>query len=334
MIDWRKHKNFIKLDGQQLNQSEIELMVDAPDLEVWKRKIYEFILEWMNDSNKIDIKTSGSTGEPKVIQLEKSTMSTSAHFTGNYLKLNKDAKALLALPVDFIGGKMMIIRAFVLGLDLHIQEARSIINTKEKYDLLALTPFQFMQSFNNDSLSLDKFENIIIGGAASGVELVNKAQTLRSSCFATYGMTETSSHIALQKLNGKDASSNFTLIHASIRIRTDNDNCLQIEAPYLGESSITTNDVVQIIDNKTFKWLGRKDNVINSGGIKIYPEQIEARINELFNERMIIFGLDDPKLGEKVCLLIESSDIIAGEKIILALRPILSTYELVAVHQF
>ncbi len=274
----------------------------------WQRILYEFISEWLSDSPNIKVKTSGSTGNAKWIGVEKEKMVKSAQLTGQFFDLKKNDNALLCLPVDFIAGKMMVVRAFVLGLNLiPVEPSGNPINSlNEPLDFAAMTPMQVYSILKekNGIDKLNQIKNLIIGGGEISNQLLNEIRKLHNNTYHTYGMTETLTHVALKKLNGKKPDLYFKAL-PGIKFKKDKRNCLVVIASHLSDQDFITNDVVDLKDNKTFDFIGRYDNVINSGGLKVFPESIEQKLQPFITDRFIIGGLPDEKLGQKVVLVIE-----------------------------
>lgn len=266
--------------------------------EIWEKEIVDFLNEWFSDKDFILSKTSGSTGIPKEIRIPKSAMKMSAELTGEFFGLKKGDTALLCMPVNFIAGKMMIVRAIELKLKLYCIQPKSEINLSEFpiLDFVPMTPMQVKNSFE----SLSKIKILLIGGAPVSNELRRQLSKLQIRIFESYGMTETITHIAL-----KEISDEWFSILPKVKIRKDNRGCLVIKTPYF-EEEIITNDLVEIKNEIQFKWLGRFDNVINSGGIKLFPEQIEKKLKPFIKEEFIISSIPDEKLGQKLVLIIES----------------------------
>ena len=278
----------------------------------WKYSLYTFILDWISSNKSISVNTSGSTGKPRQIKIEKEKMIQSALLTGDFLNLKKDDKALLCLPVDFIAGKMMVVRAFVLGLNLFTVDpsGNPLKNTETNFDFAAFTPMQVFNVLkeNNGFQKLNLIKNIVIGGGDISQSLSEKIRNLKNNTFHTYGMTETITHVALKKLNGNDKYKYFKALKG-IRFELDKRSCLVIKAKHLSSEKIITNDVVELINEGEFEFIGRYDNIINSGGIKIYPEKIEQSLKPVIKQRFIIIGIPDEKLGQKVVLIIEGNEL-------------------------
>ncbi|MBV7439871.1 AMP-binding protein [Weeksellaceae bacterium TAE3-ERU29] len=266
--------------------------------ETWQKQITDFINEYLNN-DFVKAHTSGSTGVPKEIILPKKAMQQSARLTGKFLDLKKGSFALLCLPVQYIAGKMMIVRAIELGLKLICIEPKSVVKISQKVDFSALTPMQSEKSLE----SLVLMNKVILGGSPVSDTLENKLKNIDSIFYETYGMTETITHIALRKLNSETC---FTTLD-EVGISLDDRNCLKIKTPYF-EQEIITNDVVEILKNNQFRWLGRVDNIINSGGIKINPEEIENILKPYINSAFVVLGKEDKLLGEKLILVIEGKE--------------------------
>ena len=261
--------------------------------------IGEFLLEWLDEDLYIEVQTSGTTGTPKVIKLKKQAMIQSALATGDFFNLRPGNSALLCLSAKYIAGKMMIVRALILGLELDtvVVDGKPLI--EKEYDFVAMVPLQVENSFDK----LDQIKKIIIGGAPVSNALAIKLQHTTVAAYETYGMTETITHIGVRKI-GED---NFKTL-LNVFVKKDDRGCLVINATKILEEEIVTNDGVEIISESEFKWLGRLDNVINSGGVKLFPEQIEAKLQEKITNRFFVAGIEDEKLGQKLILIIESEE--------------------------
>jgi O-succinylbenzoic acid--CoA ligase len=271
----------------------------------YEKEIGDFILDWQDNSFFIYAKTSGSTGEPKTIELDKQAMVNSAIATGDFFNLRPGNSSLLSLPASYIAGKMMLVRAFVLGLELDVIEPKSNlnINTNKSYDFAAMVPMQLQSNIEK----LNNIKQLIVGGAKVSKVLATRIQHLKTKVYETYGMTETVSHIAVKQLNGKAKSKTFKIL-PNVNISQDKRGCLIIKAPNVSSETIKTNDIVEIESDITFKWLGRFDNVINTGGIKVFPEQIESMLKEHINTRFFIASEADERLGQRILLILEGDE--------------------------
>lgn len=277
----------------------------------WERDIYDFILAFLNDDEEIEVQTSGSTGVPKLIRVQKSKMVRSAQMTASYFQLNKDDKVLLCLPATYIAGKMMIVRALVNGLNLIIRKPNmdplSKLLGTDNIAFAAMVPAQLI---GKDLSVLKCIDQLIVGGAAVSSDL--KALLSKSDCrvYETYGMTETLSHVAVREI-GVDQC-----FHAleGVLFSQDDRSCLKVDANGLLDEALQTNDIVDLISPTEFEWLGRFDNVVNSGGVKLMPEAIELKLAEVFKEllftnRYFISGMPCDELGEKLVLIIEGESL-------------------------
>ena len=275
----------------------------------FSEEIHQFLDSWFSKSDLIIVKTSGSTGKPKPIFLKKEFVINSAKATGNYFKLQESTSALLCLPIEYIAGKLMLIRALTLGWKLDVIDANSnpIEKVEKYYDFSAMVPLQLENSLTKIHL----IKKLIVGGGVVSNALQEKLQTLSTDVFATYGMTETITHIAVKKLNnfesllGGITKKSFYQTLPNVTIYKDDRNCLVIDVPKVAEETIFTNDVIQLVSNDQFEWLGRFDNVINSGGIKLHPEKIEEKLAKIITNRSCVIGIPDEKMGEKLVLIVE-----------------------------
>lgn len=273
----------------------------------FENKIKAFLNEWFSEIKTVQVQTSGSTGVPKVFDIEKKKMIASAEMTCNFLDLVEGDSALICLPIEYISGKMMVVRSIIRKLKLVVTEpnTRPLRDIDCKVDFCAMTPLQVENSLNK----LYLIKNLIIGGAAVSENLKKKifkiSHQLQDSqrIFETYGMSETLSHIALKQIF-PDPEDFFTTFE-SVEISADKRGCLKIFAPHLNAEVLQTNDLVEIKNNNQFRFLGRIDNVINSGGAKIFPEQLEALIKKEVQCEVVFLGLEDDTLGQKLVLVIE-----------------------------
>lgn len=273
--------------------------------ETFERTIGDFLLDWAAPQPYVEVYTSGSTGKPKKIPLQKQAMVNSALATGAFFALQPTNTALLCLPCSGIAGKMMLVRALMLGLHLdYVTPSSSPLQyTQKHYDFVAMVPLQVQ----NTLAQLVQIKTLLVGGAPVGNTLQTALQRVPTQVFETYGMTETLTHIAVRKL-GKHATEYFeTLPHVNVTV--DDRGCLVIHAPQLVKDNIVTNDVVAQLGDTRFKWLGRYDSIINSGGIKLLPEQIEEKLSPLIHARFFVASLPDKVLGQQLVLLVENEEV-------------------------
>lgn len=288
--------NNFHFDKEALYQLAYTLIKEGEEHE---KDLGSFLLDWLDDKETIQLTTSGTTGTPKVITIKKQSMVHSAIATGNYFNLHPQDKALLCLPARYIAGKMMIVRSMMLGLELDIMVPTSHLDDllpHKNYDFVAIVPLQAENSLEK----LHQFKKIIIGGAKVSDDLASKLKEIKSDIYETYGMTETITHIAAKKIGEA-----FFNILEHVSITTDDRSCLVIDVPSISDEKVVTNDIVTILNANQFKWIGRYDNVINSGGIKLFPEQIEAKLASKISNRFFIIGQPDDILGSRVVLVIE-----------------------------
>lgn len=288
--------NNFHFDKEALYQLAYTLIKEGEEHE---KDLGSFLLDWLDDKETIQLTTSGTTGTPKVITIKKQSMVHSAIATGNYFNLHPQDKALLCLPARYIAGKMMIVRSMMLGLELDIMVPTSHLDDllpHKIYDFVAIVPLQAENSLEK----LHQFKKIIIGGAKVSDDLASKLKEIKSDIYETYGMTETITHIAAKKIGEA-----FFNIFEHVSITTDDRSCLVIDVPSISDEKVVTNDIVTILNANQFKWIGRYDNVINSGGIKLFPEQIEAKLASKISNRFFIIGQPDDILGSRVVLVIE-----------------------------
>lgn len=300
-MDFSQIHSSFKLNGISFNSK--------PDLINYARKlsssVNDFFVNWLNDKDYLIVQTSGSTGKPKPIKLKKEQMINSALATGDFFEIRENTTALLCMSTDYIAGKMMLVRAMVLGWDLDIIEAVSnpLALSNKNYHFSAMVPLQLEKSLDQ----IERIDKLIVGGGVVSDSLKSKLSKVKTEIFATYGMTETITHIAVKKLNQIKEKLTFYKVLPKVKTYIDQRNCLMIDAPLVANEIVVTNDVVQLVSENEFEWLGRYDNVINSGGIKLHPEKIEYKLSKLIQNRFFTIGIKDERLGEKLVLVIENN---------------------------
>jgi O-succinylbenzoic acid--CoA ligase len=302
-----------------LNEREIPLSEIVSDTVVpgndFERHTLCFIRDWLSGRQDFPIQTSGSTGTPKQIVITRDQMIASATATAQALSLRKGDNALICLDTRFIAGQMMLVRCFNTGMSIRAvtPSANPLADESRRrfIDFVALVPYQVHSIMRTEGASvMESIRNVIVGGSALSEEDEDELRSVSSSCgiYVTYGMTETISHIALRRVNGLAKSLLYKAL-PGIRLETDHRSCLIVDCPYIS-AKVVTNDVVRLVDATTFGWLGRFDNVINSGGIKVHPEAVEKEIEPHLRRcnlhgRFVISAVSDPVWGEKVVLVIE-----------------------------
>lgn len=300
------------LNGKTFPLAELRSLAIASGTTEFEKSTLLFCKAWLNEVAEFTINTSGSTGVPKEIVLKREAMEQSARMTIKALQLKSGDTSLICLDTKYIAGQMMLVRSLINQMNIVAVEpsANPFYNISQRIDFTALVPYQLDDVLNHSAKKLDQVRCAIIGGAAISHSLREKAKTSKCSLYATYGMTETISHIALQKLNGKDAQEYFETMDG-VLLHLDDRGCLCIKTNHLADE-VVTNDLVELIDSKKFKWLGRIDNVINSGGVKIIPEKVEGVIEKIFvtlqlSNRFFITGVSDVKFGQRVALVCEGN---------------------------
>lgn len=279
----------------------------------------EFYEEWNNCSDKILVHTSGSTGKPKPLMVEKCKMVASATITCDFLNLSEGDTALLCMPLDYIAGKMMVVRSIVRRLKLISVKptGHPLHGLIEAPVFAAMTPMQVFNSMQvpEEKEMLRRIKHLIIGGGAIDEKMENELKEFPNAIWSTYGMTETLSHIALRRLNGSEASCWYKPLE-NVVVSVNTDGCLVIDAPKVSDKRIVTNDIAEIEQHgRLFRILGRKDNVIGSGGIKIQVEEVETLLKKYLAVPYVITKKRDHKFGEIVTMLVESDDIQKIKKI-------------------
>ena len=281
----------------------------------FEQSVKDFLVEWFSDSDIMIAHTSGSTGTPKEIILTKENMRKSANMTGKYLQLEKGNSALLVMPVTYIAGKLMLVRAVEIGLKLICMQPTSHISLDEinrgisqdftSIDFVALTPMQVENSID----FVSRCQKLIIGGAPLSEKVKQELFAFENEVYETYAMTETITHIAFKQVANQKYPNTEQVFEAfdEVTISQDERGCLVIDTPYDG-LQVVTNDVVEIIDQRKFNWSGRADNVINSGGIKLFPEQIENKLKPFIHSDFYITSKADELLGQKLILVVEGEE--------------------------
>lgn len=272
--------------------------------------IEEFLKEWNDDSPTILVHTSGSTGQPKPMLVEKRRMEASARITCRFLGLHEGETALLCLPLDYIAGKMMVVRAQTCQLHLIsiTPDGHPMATDCGPVDFAAMVPLQVWNSLQDplQASRIRAIRHLIIGGGAVDANLAAALADFPNAVWSTYGMTETLSHIALRRLNGPERSDWYSPLEG-VSVSVNADGCLVINAPAVHDGLLVTNDLAEI-DGNRFRILGRKDNVICSGGIKIQIEEVEALLRPHLSMPFMITKIPDARLGQQMVLLTEDAD--------------------------
>lgn len=331
----------LALDGRTLTRMEVydhfdRLRKKRRKAETWKDEIYHLVMELtLLSGNFISANTSGTTGRPKAMRIPRRDLVNSARLTAEAFDLHEGDRVLLCLPCAFIAGKMMFVRAMALGLDLHVIDPRgSVIENlgelKDRFRFTAMIPLQLHRAIQENRARVEEqFDTILLGGGPVSTALEEDLQGLRTMVFQGYGSTETVTHAALRRLNGPASSETYHAL-GKVNFSSDERGCLVVNTPHLRTKQHITNDLVELIDDTHFRWLGRYDNVILSGGKKIYPEQLEAKTAGVIPFPHFFMAFPDDRLGEAVALVLETDrgaeEIL--DEVLTTLFSVLSDHEL------
>jgi O-succinylbenzoic acid--CoA ligase len=308
----RDYKTQFLFEG--FKASPVELNSLTHRLSGFEQKVVDFALEWISGKVDFEFTTSGSTGKPQKIKFNRTQIQASAQLTQQVFELKAGNHALLCLDTNFIAGKMMVVRALETGMNLVCVSPTSnpLVGLKLnlKIDFAAFVPYQLETILDNTSSSkkLSQIRKAIIGGASVSAELSQKLQSLPTQFYETYGMTETLTHVAIRKLNPPE-----TAFHTlpGVKLFLDERLCLNIKADHISNEVIRSNDLVNMLSDSTFSLIGRYDNLINTAGVKVSPEDVERKMAGIMSRILpqreyFIAGLKDKAFGEKVALFIET----------------------------
>jgi len=290
--------------------STLPAMEELPE---FAQEAFTFCKDWLDEKDRFVQATSGSTGVPKLQEITRLQLVASATATGAFFGVNSEFKLLCCLNPAYIAGKMMLVRAMVWDCEITLVEpsANPLATQEESFDLVAMVPLQVEASLSSPS-SLEKLraiQTVLIGGAPLSDSLQMALSKEGIAAWQTFGMTETVSHIALAPIGTGE------LIYEAlpgIEIGVSENQCLWIQSPMSGSEKIQTNDVIELRSKNTFTWLGRVDFVVNSGGIKLFPELLERRIAPFLEKTCpgcayFLFGEKDSRLGEQLVLYVEGT---------------------------
>lgn len=331
-MDIKNYKN-LWLNGQYYSEEALHILtsekLQQPKLAAHEKSLFQFIAAWISNQDSIFCNTSGSTGIPQKISMEKTKMLASAALSASFFQWQKNDNFLLALSPDHIGGKMMIVRAFFSGCQLWQIAPSMDTNLFElpQIHFTALVPTQVQKlcKHSENIKWLRSIKQVIVGGAPVSPHLKQQINNFPNAIYETFGMTETISHVALKLIaqNSKDA--HFRTL-GNTNVATTPDGQLILNAPHLGIFDLLCNDVVKCSNPHTFEWLGRRDNVINSGGKKIYPEVVEAKIGNRWSMPFFIAAKNDELWGEKVVIVLETEK--DHDNILNIIQPVLEKHEM------
>jgi O-succinylbenzoic acid--CoA ligase len=320
-----------KLTLEEVAKTNVESISD-----VRENQVLTFCKDWLAGKEFITFYTSGSTGTPKEIKASRLQLKASAHLTISTLGLAKGQTSLVCLDTRYIAGTMMLIRSLEADMNMIVVPPTSnpLKSIHSTIDFTALVPLQVETILQTGQQGdLEKIRKIIIGGASLNIKTEKIISNFKNDIYTTYGMTETFSHIALRKLTGADKHDYFQTL-GDTHVTLDSRECLVIHAPHLSKEALVTNDLAELIDEKKFKWIGRIDDVINTGGVKVIPEKVESIIAGIFNQlnlnnRFFITGIPDSILGQGIALIIEGNPFEKGiqESLVHNVREKLSRFD-------
>lgn len=297
---------FLWIDGER---------VGADSLAVWRQgkagfaaELADFLETWFSAGTSVELRTSGSTGVPQCIMAAKAAMRASAALSCRIFGLSRGDSALLCLPLRYIAGKMMVVRALVAGLHLRLVEPGStpLASLSGRVDFAPLIPMQATRTLAEPDGAdrLAQIGTLLLGGGFVDASLEAALQPLPCRAFASYGMTETLSHVALRALNGPQRSDFYTPL-PGVSVSGSPEGTLCLSLPHLGIAGMETNDYAELRPDGSFRILGRRDAVINSGGVKIQAEAVEAPLREATGLSLLVLPAPHPVLGQCVALVWE-----------------------------
>ena len=321
------HAEF-RYNGDALTHAEGATLLEKLEgsSEPWMREHARFMRSWLSDETHIEVQTSGSTGEPKVWSLPKEMFAASAAITGRHFACLNGTRALLCLPSSFIAGKMMLVRAMTLGwaLDAIAPTSHPLSVIDDTYDFAAFTPMQLTGLSEREMRRFAAIRTVIVGGAAVPSALRRQLTARGNEVFETYGMAETLSHIAVRRFSQQEVP--FEAL-PGVRFRSDDEGRLIITIKHLGDLLVHTQDVASLIDDRHFYYRGRFDSMINSGGIKLFPEVIEKKLQSTITIPFYIGSEPDEVLGQRVVLYVESAETPDEQQLLGRCREVLTGYE-------
>lgn len=302
----------LHINGKAYQLSRLEVYLSSPDLSGYDRDLLSFLAQWLSGQEDFDLQTSGSTGVPQTIRTTRHLLEYSALNTVRYLQLKAGDKSLICLHTHFIAGKMMLIRSLLAQLDMYVVSPN--LNPFEIYphdfDFVAVVPLQLEKWLMEPTyqLRLQRFKKVIVGGAALGGVIKSKCKLLDCEIYETYGMTETLSHIALKNIKKEDC---FNLVYDDLLIDVDERSCLKIKGQITEDKWLQTNDMVRLVSKNAFEFVGRADFIINSGGLKINPLEIEEAIGIHYPDlgAIVASSVPDARLGEAMVLVVEGDSV-------------------------
>lgn len=325
----------LTLNGASYPMHELSNVCALPHLTDYERQVLKFVQQWRSGQQTFTVYTSGSTGRPKAIRLSRTQMATSARLTVQALGLQAGDRALVCVSAEFIAGMMMLVRGLEFELPLTVVDpvSRPLANLSPgtSFEFTAMVPLQLqatLQGTPHERAMLDRMQGVLIGGAAFSMALEQQLQQVTAPLYHTYGMTETVSHIALRRLNGPHRSERFVPFEG-VKLGQDARGCLTLSAAVTKQRILQTNDLVKLHADGTFQWVGRVDNVINTGGVKVQIEMVERALEAwllheqdgVYADRRFFVGpIDHARLGQAVVAVIEGEPFGGGDTLAPALE--------------
>lgn len=334
---------YLLLNGKKFYYDEIAAYSfrNSIPLNGYESKTLEFCRNWLTGIQEFPIQTSGSTGTPKVMHLTRQQMEASARRTIKVLGLQPGDRMLACLNTEYIAGMMMLARGFIAEMEIIIVEpvGNPLVLTlsEDRIDFASFVPMQIqtvLQDMPEALLQLNQMKGILVGGAPVSPLLQRELQSIKSPVYHTYGMTETASHIALRRLNGAEATDYYQVLD-NINVGIDKRSCLTIKGDITNNELLITNDIVELLTPTRFRWIGRADNTINTGGVKVQVEKVELAVAEAVIDwdsapRSFVAPQPDELLGEKIVLILEGFPLGADkeEELLYNLRKFLKKFEM------
>ena len=300
----------LTINGQRMEKDELlekaSSVIQNQETPEWEVDMFRFVNEWLQPDEFMEVTTSGSTGNPKTLRIPKKAMLQSAFTTNHFFALNENHTALLCLSCKYIAGKMMVVRALSAGFNLITVpvSGHPLEQVNQEIDFAAMTPLQMSNELQKAKDRPFLPHTIILGGSRVSRELSRPLKHFPAQIWETYGMTETLSHIALRPVNGPHASDFFQPL-PNVQISVDSHDCLVINVPGITDGALSTNDIAELQKDGSFRIKGRRDHVINTGGIKVIPEEIEKELASLLRGAFYIAAAPHPVLGQQLVLITE-----------------------------
>lgn len=306
----------LMIDGVALHGAEIARWADELVARhrsgTWATDLRSTLRELLSEEGVLNTRTSGTTGMPRSHAFSTADLVASAGITREAFDLKPGDRTLLCLPCEFVGGKMMLVRAMLLGLDLHAIDPRGGVlrnlRTEDRFRFAAMVPMQLHTALQHDRDRVEaQFETVLLGGGPVSEAMIDRLQGLRTRVLLGYGSTEMLTHVALRTLNGDGRGEEYTAL-GGVTFVMDERNCLIVRTPHLTVKEHMTNDIAELVDDRRMRWMGRRDNVILSGGRKIHPERLEAMTAGIVPYPHFFAALPDERLGQSVVLILETGN--------------------------